>query len=93
MPIIFHEGDISRLPDKILKKYGFKKWPQNRDGFTHGAQVILGNYLLYDTTGFLTWKMKRSPKEKPIFSILIPEPIRTEPDLVRIMDRIRSKYA
>jgi len=91
--MIAHELDISKLPDKILKRHGFRKWVKNRHRYTHGLKINASHTLLYDNTGFLTWKRRRTPKGRLFDVILIPEPIRTEKALKRIIERIEAKYS
>ena len=91
--MIYHEGEISRLPHKILKRNGFKRIAKNRDGHTHYLNISTSHTLLYDAYGFLTWKRRHTSNVRIEYTILIPEPIRTERALQGVINRLTRKYA
>lgn len=89
--MIAHESDIGRLPDGALKKHGFARWKKNPNGHTHGLKLDAIHALLYDSSGFLTWKRRVGSTSRLEAVILIPEPVRTEADLKRIVESVRRK--
>lgn len=89
--MIPHESVLNKLPDSILKKHGFRRWVKNPNRHTHGLHLDAKHALLYDSSGFLTWKRRIGATSKLVTVILIPEPVRTERDLKRIVENVQSK--
>lgn len=89
--MIPHEGTMSRLPDEILKRHGFKRMGKRDDQYTHSLRINACHALLYDSSGFLTWIRKAKPKGEIIALLLIPEPVRTERDLKVIVGNVRLR--
>ena len=89
--IVTHESDLSRLPDTILKRNGFKKMGKRKDSYTHSLQINERHAILYDSSGFITWIRRVSPKGRILALLLIPEPVRTERDLKVIVGNVRLR--
>lgn len=93
MNMISHELNLSKLPDNILKRNGFKRIAKNKDRHTHYLNISPSYALLYDAYGFLTWKRRDTANAGLKYAILIPEQIRTERALKGVINRLTRKYA
>lgn len=89
--MIPHESDLSRLPDSILTRNGFKMLSRGKYQGMHVLCINPSHTLLYDSCGYLSWNRRVNAKSAQEALILIPEPVRTESHLLRIMGRVKAK--